>query len=80
MLTASISRAEQRRGERRRGEERERGRIILHGLVLNHDCVLTKRGGERGSSRYQAEPDSISYTAIREEDILGGEGEDHAVF
>ena len=35
---------QQSRGEEKGREERRGGRIILHGLVLNHDCVLTKKG------------------------------------
>ena len=44
MLTASIS--GERRREEEEEEEEERGRIILHGLVLNHNCVHTKREEE----------------------------------
>ena len=68
-------------------EARRGGRIILHGLVLNHDCVLTKKGGPRETaarrvrnsrpiSGGQAEPDSISRKAIKLQDKLD-RGEDY---
>ena len=38
-------RGEEEKEAKEAREARRGGRIILHGLVLNHDCVLTKKGG-----------------------------------
>ena len=83
LLTASISRGEEKGREERRG-------VALYYMVsylIMIACsqkkgrreIETKRRKEQGSSRYQAEPDSISHKA-REQDKLGGDGEDQDLF